>query len=122
MLMLRWSNMSTVDSDSTAQNETMNLQELTLNSQKLMLGKMRSHLIQRCHHLTKPISLQLRNMKIYVVKMPHQKLVKPRVFVLLLMEQILHQLRLVVYPIIYKVLNIPGGAGFLPSTVCSFYL
>ena len=34
-----------------------------------------------------------------------------------LMEEILHQLRLVVYPIIYKVLYIPG-AGFLPSTVC----
>ena len=31
------------------------------------------------------------------------------------MEEILHQLRLVVYPIIYKVLYIPGGflAGFL---------
>ena len=29
-----------------------------------------------------------------------------------------HQLRLVVYPIIYKDLYIPGGAGFLPSTVC----
>ena len=29
------------------------------------------------------------------------------------MERILHQLRLVVYPIIYKVLYIPGGAGFL---------
>ena len=29
-----------------------------------------------------------------------------------------HQLRLVVYPIIYKVLYIPGGClGFLPSTV-----
>ena len=27
------------------------------------------------------------------------------------------QLRLVVYPIIYMVLYIPGGAGFLPSTV-----
>ena len=27
-----------------------------------------------------------------------------------------HQLRLIVYPIIYKVLYIPGGAGFLPST------
>ena len=26
-------------------------------------------------------------------------------------------LRLVVYPIIYRVLYIPGGAGFLPSTV-----
>ena len=28
-----------------------------------------------------------------------------------------NQLRLVVYPIIYRVLCIPGGAGFLPSTV-----
>ena len=28
-----------------------------------------------------------------------------------------HQLRLVDYPIIYQVLFIPGGAGFLPSTV-----
>ncbi len=28
-----------------------------------------------------------------------------------------NQLRLVVYPIIYKVLYIPGGAGFQPSTV-----
>ena len=37
---------------------------------------------------------------------------------LLLMEEILHQLiGTVVYPIIYKVLYIPGGAGFLPSTV-----
>ena len=34
-----------------------------------------------------------------------------------LMEEILHQLRLVVYPIIYRNLYIPGGAGFLPSTV-----
>ena len=29
----------------------------------------------------------------------------------------IHQLRLVIYPIIYRVLYIPGGAGFLPSTV-----
>ena len=35
---------------------------------------------------------------------------------LLLMEQILHQLRLVVYPIIYMVSYIPGCLGFLPST------
>ena len=28
-----------------------------------------------------------------------------------------NQLRLVAYPIIYKVSHIPGGAGFLPSTV-----
>ena len=34
---------------------------------------------------------------------------------ILLMEEILHQL--IVDPIIYKVLSIPGGAGFLPSTV-----
>ena len=38
--------------------------------------------------------------------------------VILLMEEILHLLRLEVSPIIYKVLYIPGGAGFLPSTVC----
>ena len=38
--------------------------------------------------------------------------------VILLMAEILHQLRLVVYPIIYRVLYIiPGAAGFLPSTV-----
>ena len=30
-----------------------------------------------------------------------------------------NQLRLVVYPIIYRVLYIPGGAGLLPSTVSS---
>ena len=36
-----------------------------------------------------------------------------------LMEEILHQLRVVVYPtIIFRVLYIPGGClGFLPSTV-----
>ena len=28
-----------------------------------------------------------------------------------------HQLRLVVYLTIYRVLDIPGGAGFLPLTV-----
>ena len=38
--------------------------------------------------------------------------------VILLMEEILHQLRLVVYPIIYRVLYISGGCvGFQPSTV-----
>ena len=39
---------------------------------------------------------------------------------ILLMEETLHQLigsLMVVYPIIYKVLHIPGGAGFLSSTV-----
>ena len=36
---------------------------------------------------------------------------------LLSMEEILHQLRLVVYPIICKVLYIPGGAGLRPPTV-----
>ena len=36
---------------------------------------------------------------------------------LLLMKETLHQLRLVVYPIIYMALYIPGGClGFLPST------
>ena len=37
-----------------------------------------------------------------------------------------HQLRLVVYPIIYRVLYIPGGADFVPSTVsitaCVFFV
>ena len=33
------------------------------------------------------------------------------------MAEILHQLRLVLYPIIDRVLYIPGGTGFLPSTV-----
>ena len=32
-----------------------------------------------------------------------------------------HQMRLVVFPIIYKVIYIPGGAGFLPSTLASMY-
>ena len=37
---------------------------------------------------------------------------------ILFMEEIVHQLRLVVYLIIYRVLYIPGGClGFLPSTV-----
>ena len=36
---------------------------------------------------------------------------------ILLMAEILHQLRLVVYLFIYKVSYIPGGAGFPPSTV-----
>ena len=36
---------------------------------------------------------------------------------LLLMAEILHQLRLVVYPIVFRVSYIPGGAGFQPSTV-----
>ena len=41
---------------------------------------------------------------------------------ILLMEEILHQLRMVVYPIIYKVSYIPGGClGYLPSTVCWEY-
>ena len=31
-----------------------------------------------------------------------------------------NQLSLVVYPIIYMILYIPGGAGFLPSTVWNF--
>ena len=41
---------------------------------------------------------------------------KNRSFILL-MAEILHQLRLVVFPIIYRVSYIPGGAGFQPSTV-----
>ena len=33
------------------------------------------------------------------------------------MAEILHQLRLVVFPIVYRVSYIPGGVGFQPSTV-----
>ena len=41
---------------------------------------------------------------------------------ILLMEEIrlYNQLRLVVYPTVYRVLYIPGGAGFLPSIVLLF--
>ena len=39
------------------------------------------------------------------------------VFWMVLLAEILHQLRLVVYPIIYRVSYIPGGARFQPSTV-----
>ena len=40
--------------------------------------------------------------------------------VLLLMDKILHHCTTKddMYPIIYRVLTIPGGAGSLPSTVC----
>ena len=37
------------------------------------------------------------------------------------MEEILHQLRLKLYPIICRVLYFPGGAGFCPSTVFTFF-
>ena len=38
------------------------------------------------------------------------------------MEEILHQLRLVVFPTIYRVSYIPDGAGFQPSTVCYSFI
>ena len=41
-----------------------------------------------------------------------------KILVLLLMEEILQPVDMEAVPIIYKVLYIPGGAGFLPSTVC----
>ena len=47
----------------------------------------------------------------------NEEIIETTETLVLLMEEILHQLRLAVYPIIYKVLYIPGGAGFLPSTV-----
>ena len=49
----------------------------------------------------------------------HQHLLRPehQIVRLMLQKSGDHQLRLVVYPIIYKVLFIQGGAGFLPSTV-----
>ena len=48
---------------------------------------------------------------------PKKLRIRKAIRVIRLMEEIRHQLRLVVYPIIYKVWYIPGGAGFLPSTV-----
>ena len=39
------------------------------------------------------------------------------VMLLMVQKSCVHQLRLVVYPVIYQVLYIPGGPGFLPSTV-----
>ena len=39
-----------------------------------------------------------------------------------LMAEILHQLRLVVYPIIHRVSYIPGGARFQPSTVWQIWM
>ena len=50
---------------------------------------------------------------------PRQVLDNPHI---LLIAEILHQLRLVVYPIIYRVLYTPGGAGFLPSTVGNSFI
>ena len=41
--------------------------------------------------------------------------------IILLMAEVLHYL-IGVYPIIYRVLYIPGGAGFLPSTVLPSFL
>ena len=41
--------------------------------------------------------------------------------IILLMEEILHQLRLVVYPILDRVLYIPGGAGFLLCKIISHF-
>ena len=38
--------------------------------------------------------------------------------VLLLMDKILKPARMMIYSLFYRVLTIPGGAGFLPSTVC----
>jgi hypothetical protein len=40
---------------------------------------------------------------------------------ILWMEENLHQLKTVVYPIIHRVSTIQGGAGFLPSTVWKGY-
>ena len=41
--------------------------------------------------------------------------------IILLMEEIMHQLRFVVNPMIYTLSYIPGSAGFLPSTVSASY-
>ena len=46
-----------------------------------------------------------------------QRLELHQEILLMVQKSGVHQLRLAVYPVIYKVLYIPGGAGFLPSTV-----
>ena len=57
------------------------------------------------------------------IPLPWNALPSPCLITIRLMVQKsgIHQLRLVVYPIIYGVLCIPGGAGFLPSTVSSTF-
>ena len=80
------------------------------------------------HHPTQLYLLQTREIRETLQSQGHVFSVithhKPQIGIssreLLLMEEILHQLMLkyVVYPIIYRVLHIPGGAGVLPSTVC----
>ena len=68
-------------------------------------------------------TLQQNNQKIQSRGVPNNQNPWPpkkitKMISILLMEDILHQLRLVVFPIIYRVLYIPGGClGFLPSTV-----
>ncbi len=57
------------------------------------------------------------------IAIPQQKTERLRYGRVLLMVQTSgdHQLRLVVYPIICRVLYIPGGAGCLPSTIVLWY-
>ena len=50
---------------------------------------------------------------------PSYPFIRPFIGLILLMDEILHQLRLVDYLILYRDLNIPDGAGFLPSTACT---
>ena len=52
----------------------------------------------------------------------HSKILDPSFILLMVQKFGDHQLRLVVYPIIYRVLYIPGGAGFLPSIVSTHLL
>ena len=55
--------------------------------------------------------------KVLMQKTKHRRLTSQLVVPLMVQKSGDHQLRLVVYPIIYRVSYIPGGAGFLRSTV-----
>ena len=59
-------------------------------------------ILSRCHHLDIQIILWGQRCSLIL---------------LMVQKSGVHQVRLVVHPIIYKVLYIPGGAGCLPSTV-----
>ncbi len=73
--------------------------------------------VPKCHWSTQQSKHQCHSQaETSVSKSPgHSNLVVSTHLKILLMAEILHQL--VVFPIIYRVSCIPGGAGFQPSTV-----
>ena len=55
--------------------------------------------------------------EVNISRNPQKFMIDTQVILLMVQNSCVHQLRLVVHPIICRVLYIPGGAGFLPSTV-----